>query len=137
MGVPIITGAGAQLSAKAARLAEVIKDFDDTLELQWIPPVERNALGIDYEPYRIVQFHPNYEPYAVMWLREDQLDERVLARLFQARSGNALSDLEAEEAARVAFQLKEKLEEQEEAREIAMWALKSPKTVKHNGVVYR
>jgi len=131
--LPLITGAGVELSGNAKRIAEVVQDFDDTLELQWIPPAERSPFG--EAPYRIVQFHPNYEPYVVMEIQENQLDQRVVAALFKARNFN-LTEQEAKEAAQSAMKMREQMDEAEEDAKFTKWAINSTKTVKHNGRVY-
>ena len=136
MNIPLITRAGAELSANAQRIAQIVHDFDDTLELQWIPPHDRSSLGLDTEPYRIVQFHPDYEPYVVMWIREDQLDHRIIEALFKARNFN-ITDFEAKEAAQRAMKLAARMDEEAEEAAFTKWAIEAPKTVKHNGVVYR
>lgn len=125
------------LPENAVRLAEILQDYDNTLELRWIPTADRNSL--DSKPFAVWQVSPNFPPYSIMELREDELDHRVLAALFNANNanGNVLDRLEAEEDAKRAFDLKVKLDEQEEAREFAVWAIKQNKTVKHNGVVYK
>ena len=119
------------LTGNAQRLAELLRDFDDTLELQWVPTDERDAFSVT--PYRIVQNHPDYPQYTVMYLKEDELDHRVVAALFKARSGNALSELEAEENAKRAMELKTQLEQAEADKEFTTWAIKQNRTVKHNG----
>jgi hypothetical protein len=134
MGVPII-GATQGLSANAERIAEIISDFDETLELQWIPPAARSPLGLD-KPYRIVQDHPQTGSYTVMFLEENELDHRVVAALFKARN-QTITDIESEEAAKKAMYLRGTLDQQEAEAEFSEWALRQNKTVKHNGVVYR
>lgn len=119
------------LTGNAQRLAELLQDFDDSLELQWVPTDERNAFSIT--PYRIVQNHPAYGEYVVMYLKEDELDHRVIAALFKARSGDALSELEAEEKAKEALKLKAQLEIEEADAEFTTWAIKQNRTVTHNG----
>lgn len=136
MAITILSEHGT-LPAAAIRLAEILNDYDETLELRWIPPEVRT--GFDDAPFAVWQVAPGFPPYMVMPLKENQLDHRVLAALFNANNanGSALDRLEAEEAAKQAFNLKAKLEAEEEAKEFAVWALKQNKTVKHNGAVYR
>lgn len=132
MSTYVITENGA-LPERAVRLNEIIQDFDDTLELRWIPPDKRGAF--DSKPFAVWQTHPNYEPYLVMALREDELDHRVLAALFRAQN-ITMDQIEAEEAARDVIAMKKRMDEQDAETEFVHWALKSPRTVKHNGVKY-
>lgn len=131
----ILSESGA-LPVKAQRIAEILKDYDPTLELRWIPPNIRTTF--DAKPFAVWHVPVGLPEYMVMDLTEDELDHRVLAAIFNANNnnGSALDRLEAEEAAKQAFNLKAKLEAEEEAREFAVWALKQNKTVKHNGAVY-
>lgn len=132
----IISEHGA-LPIKAQRIAEIIQDFDPTLELRWIPPENRTAF--DNKPFAIWQVAPGFPPYIVMSLSEDELDHRVLASLFNAsnKNGNILDKIEAEEAAKQVLRMKERMEIEEELRQFSVWALRQDKTVKHNGVEYR
>src|SRR4249919_3055357 len=132
MSTFILTENGS-LPAAAVRLNEIIQDFDDTLELRWIPPDKRSAF--DSKPFAVWQTHPRYEPYLVMALREDELDHRVLAALLRAQN-ITIDQIEAEEAARDAIRLKERLDEEAGETEFVHWALKAPRTVQHNGVKY-
>lgn len=131
----LLTEYGA-LPLKAQRIAEVINDYDDTLFLQFVPPADRTAF--DLKPYRIIQVHPNYEPYVVMYLAENELDHRVLEALFNAdvNKNDLITRLDNSDRAKKAMALKEQLDRIEEEKEFALWAIKSNKRVKHKGVVY-
>lgn len=136
MAITILSEHGT-LPAAAIRLAEILNDYDETLELRWIPPEVRT--GFDDAPFAVWQVAPGFPPYMVMPLKENQLDHRVLAALFNANNanGSVLARLEAEEAAKQAIKYKEQIDLEEERREFALWALRQNKTVKHNGEVYR
>lgn len=136
MAITILSEHGT-LPAAAIRLAEILNDYDETLELRWIPPEVRT--GFDDAPFAVWQVAPGFPPYMVMPLKENQLDHRVLAALFNANNanGSVLARLEAEEAAKQAIKYKEQIDLEEERREFALWALRQNKTVKHNGIVYK
>ncbi|MBK7509608.1 MAG: hypothetical protein IPI16_16370 [Comamonadaceae bacterium] len=125
------------LPVKAQRIAEILQDYDPTLELRWIPPKDRNSF--DTEPFAVWHNPVGLPSYMIMTLKEDQLDHRVLAAIFNANNnnGNVLDRLEAEEAAKKLIKYKEELDSQEERREFSVWALRQNKTVKHNGIVYK
>jgi len=132
----ILSEAGA-LPVKAQRIAEILKDYDPTLELRWIPPNIRTAF--DAKPFAVWHVPVGLPEYMVMDLTENELDHRVLAAIFNANNnnGSVLARLEAEEAAKQAIKYKEQIDLEEERREFALWALRQNKTVKHNGEVYR
>lgn len=118
------------VSDKVARLAELLNDFDDTLFLQYIPSNERDAS--DAQPFRIIQDAPGHEPYIVMYLREDQLDHRVLASLAEARdfgkngSQDLATTLQYQEAARQVELAKKQQEEREIAMDKASFLIRTP-----------
>lgn len=107
--------AGAFVSSKIQRLAEILKDFDPTLELRWIPPALRS--GEDTLPYAVFHNPLVGQPYTVFYFSEQDDPADVLARVFTGDSarGDILSKIEAKEAAQKAFQYKEYLDEMEEA----------------------
>lgn len=117
------------LSAKAQRIADLIHEFDETLILQGIP--ERQRAVTDTKPYRIVQIHPDYDPYVVMNLAEDELDHRVLATLFNAREAangdvSIATQLENMEAAAEIMRLKSRNDLRDEMKDKAMFLIKTP-----------
>lgn len=131
----VILGSSDALSVKHERIAEIIQDLDPDLELVFIPTEARSAF--DKHPFGVRHKRGNY---MVFTMAENEVDERVIAKLIQGdtRRGNFLGELEAQEAALRLVQYKERMEELEEKREFAHSVLKSPKsTYKHNGMVFR
>lgn len=122
------------LSAEHQRIAEIIKDYEPTLELAWIPP-DKRSLNEQY-PFAVIHKPEDAPAYVVMRLRENEVDQRVLARLWGAdsKNGNVLTNIEAEEAARKAIELKKQQDEEEEAREMAAWMVKAPVGAKIKGL---
>lgn len=120
------------LTAEAQRLVDILHDFDPTLELRWIPPETRTVF--DTKPFAIIQYSDDHPDgfYFVMHLAEDELDHRILARLFKARNFS-LSDLEAEETAMRAMKLKEEMDSLADAHEFGKFVMQSNKRVRHNG----
>lgn len=114
------------LSKDHQRIAQVIHDYDPTLELAWIPP-ENRTLQDDY-PFAVIHRPEGFPPYVVMRLRENEVDHRVISRLWSndAKNGNVLNAIEKEEAARSALDYLRREEEMEEAREMAAWMVKAP-----------
>lgn len=103
------------ISSKIQHLAEIIKDFDPTLELRFIPPANRSS-G-DSLPYAIVHIVPDRKPYTVFYFGDLDDPVSVLARLFAGDSRNVdvMKAIETQEAAQKAFQYKEHMEELYEA----------------------
>lgn len=112
-----VEGAGF-VSSKIERLAEIIHDYDEHLELRWIPPSNRNSA--DSLPYAIVHCIPNRQPYTVFYFGETDDPVAILARLFagDSNNGNVLARVEANEAAAKAFQLKQNLDEMMESHDM-------------------
>lgn len=125
---------GYALSVDHARIAEIIHDYDPTLELAWIPP-ESRELNEQF-PFAIIHRPSDAPDYVVMRLRETEVDHRVLARLWgaDAKNGNVLDRIDAEDAAIRAIELKKREEELEEAREKAAWCIKAPVGAKIDGI---
>lgn len=130
----VILGDTGALSVKHERIAEIIRDLDPNLELCYIPNEARSVF--DKHPFGVR--HKN--GYMVMTMPEDEVDERVIAKLIARNTAttNVLGELEAREAALRLVMLKEQMEIQEEKREFAHSVLRSPKsTYRHNGMVFR
>ena len=123
------------VSERHARIAEIISEYDETLELAWIPP-ERREPGDS--PFAVICRPLGRESYVVCY--SDDPDERLLARVFGMDSSrqDVLSEVERQNAAVKALQMKKQMEEMEEARELTASIIRSPKSVyRHGGVTYR
>lgn len=126
---------GTFISEKHARIAEIIKDYEPTLELAWIPPDKRNPGD---KPFAVIHRPLGGQPYIVCYA--DEADERLLGRVFSMdqAAGNPLAAMDAHNAAIKAVELKKQQEEMDEAHDLAASVLRSPLNVyKHNGVVFR
>lgn len=113
------------LSKEHQRIAQVIHDYDPTLELAWIPP-ENRTLN-DTHPFAIIHHPVGQQSYVAMRLKENEVDHRVISRLWSndAQNGNVLNAIEKEEEARRAVDYLRREEEMEEAREMASWMVKA------------
>lgn len=121
------TNDGTWISERHQRIAEIIKDYDAKLELQWIPPGRRNE---NDEPFRVVCFPPNGHPYLVCTALE--ADERLLATIFSAdqkkRSGNLLSWLDNYNSAKEIYNAKLNQERRQEQHEMAQAVIRNTKS---------
>lgn len=125
---------GHWINEKFARIAEIINDFDHRLQLVWIPPENRTAF--DVKPYGILHTSDNGAQKMVMLIKEEDLDERILAHLFlnDTERHDVIARLEAEELAQQVLRNKEKMEKAEERRDFISTVVKSPlHSFKHKG----
>lgn len=99
------------VSQKQIRINEVLKDYDPSLQLQWIPPNERSSSDL---AFRVVCFPPGRAPYAICFAED--ADERLLAKVFEADQQNSPDKLNWLENYNRALELT-KLKEQQEARQ--------------------
>lgn len=131
--IAVPTDEGYWVSEKYARISEIIKDIDDTLELGWIPP-ERRAFH-DAPPFAVICRPRDLAPYVVFTIKEDELDERVIAKIIRGRD-ITLTELEASDRARQALKLKEQMDRAEARQDFIKSVVQSPKhTYKHNGKI--
>lgn len=125
---------GHWVNEKFARISEIINDFDHRLQLVWIPPENRTAF--DTKPYGILHTADNGLQKMVMFIREEDLDERILAHLFlnDTERHDVIARLEAEELAQQVMRNKEKMEEAEARKDFIATVVKSPlHSFKHKG----
>lgn len=119
-----------------ARLAEIIHDYDPTLELRWIPPELRTEEVDKQRPYVVWDTKSNSP---VLYATELEPPVAVLERVFKADNAkqNVLKDLELHNAAVQAFQYKEWLEKLEEAHDFSRFVVSNKKHYwKHDGIKY-
>ena len=129
---------GHWINTKVHQIVELIKDYDPNIEVQWIPPSERDA---NDPHFRLVDFSSNRLPYVMFYVQNsDEFDERVLARVIRsdaAKKGISLSEIDAKNDAVKLAKAKREADEAEERADLVTHILKSPKArYRHNGVVY-
>jgi hypothetical protein len=120
------------VSENQRRVAAALADYDPNLQLQWIPPGQRDQ--IQDNAFRVVDVSPGRSPYVVCFSNE--CDERLLARVFAADNtkGSIGSYLDAHNAAIEAVKLQKRKDSNEEANRMAFSILRSRKEhYKHNG----
>lgn len=123
--LPVATQDGHFVSEIHMRVAEVLRDYDRNLEIEWIPDAARtNPLD---KPFRVVHTDPR-SGYRYVVCYADELDGRLLERVISmdsAKKGNILSDIDARNAAVKLLAQKEAEEKRAEAHDMAAHALKS------------
>lgn len=123
------------VSEKVAHISEIIQDYNPYLQLVWIPP-ENRAEGDQTPPFAVQDNSPGREPYIVFFIKEDEMDERVIARLFQGDNTkhDILAEVEAEERARKVLEYKQQMEAAEERRDFIKSVVGSGlHSFRHNG----
>lgn len=119
------------VSEKFERLASLIQDYDQNLELRWIPPAARTRE--DKEPFLIFD---KVSDQPVLYAKEQDEPHQILARLWGIDNvkNNVLDRIEIEQAAQKALDMKEWMDKQEEAASLAYFFKQSPlHTIRHNG----
>lgn len=122
------------ISERHARIAEIIREYNPTLEVQWIPP---RACEPGDKMFRIICNPVDKAPYVIMHC--DDLNEDTLASIYQAdnKHGNVLERIDAFNAAKQVVEIKRQQELAEERADIIKHIIKSPLgRYKHNGVIY-
>lgn len=126
------------LSEKHRRIAEIIQDYEPTLFLAFVPPKIRDA-NEEY-PFALIHQPLNLPQYVVRRLKEEEVDESLLAWIWASDNErhNPLLMIEKKEAAERVLKLKEEEERMAARREFAETVLKSPlHTFKHDGKKYQ
>lgn len=123
------------VSQNQVRINEILQDYDPTLQLQWIPPGERNH---EDKAFRVVCFPLGRSPYLVC--TADEADERLLARVFEAdqiNSKDKLSYIENYNRALELTRAKENMEVRQQDHELAAAILRNRKSsFMHGGIDY-
>jgi GTPase Era involved in 16S rRNA processing len=136
--VPVPHDDGSMISEKISRIVELIREYDENLDVRWIHPSKR-ALG-DAAFAIIEKTRHGKEVVAFYVQSEDEFDERVLERIYKAdaaKHGHILNQVDAANAAVRAVQQKKAQEQLEEAADLSYHILRSPKArYRHNGIVY-
>jgi len=127
----IPTPDGSWVSEKFEQLASVIQDYDHNLELRWIPPDKRTRE--DKHPYVIVDTRINQ---VVVYASELDTPEGILAKLWGIDNckHNVLEQVEIQERAAKALEMKKWIDTKEEAADLAYFFKQSPlHTIRHGG----
>lgn len=130
---------GLFVSQEHQYIASIIQDYNPELHLVWIRPQDRTTDEDRTHPFAIMHIPQGREPYIVMKIRENELDQRILAKLFEAdqAKGDPLAKLNAANAAAQALQAYRHAAEMEEMADFHATLLKSPlHTFRHDGKVY-
>lgn len=115
---------GEWINERFQQIAEIIQDLNPNLFLVWIP--ESMRTDTDLEPYGVMHRQPDGSEYIFMYIKENELDERVIAKILGSRSDNLLEQLEKAEAAKKLVELKAQAERMAENHDRAKSMWRSP-----------
>lgn len=134
---------GHMISERTSRIIELIREYDDHLDVMWIPPEKR---GINEPAFVVVERLADGSTHSVFYVQdEDAFDGSVLERIYNTdvlkQGGNPsafLNNLDARNRAVKAIAEKVRQEALEEYIEEAYAVLKSPlhRYKGSNGKVY-
>lgn len=125
-GVIFDPESGEFINEKFQRIAEIINDYNPELFLMWIPPKDRTAANT--KPYAIAHHKADGSWYPVMVFGEEELDHRIIGRLWamERNTRNLDEYLEEQEKAARAVQYREWADEMEQAHDMAKSIFRSP-----------
>lgn len=108
----LLTESGTFEEQKWVDFAQLLYDmFGEEYELRYIPADKRSSR--DSKPYAVVHAPGNRAPYFMMFLGGSDDVRAAFARILRSRSGNAIAEVDAAEAAVKAFELKKQMDERE------------------------
>lgn len=125
------TSDGHWVSEDFARLAEIIQDYDEDMELVWIPPDKRTDPMDDRRAFAIVDNVQGLEPYVIMYIDINDDPKKVLAKLFEndvrRHSPEAvINRIDMANAAAELFRKKQQMEIAEEQADKIRFLFSSP-----------
>lgn len=137
---------GGFLSSKAARLQEILQDYNPYISLVFIPPKNRSAE--DTHPYALLDSSPWRAPYIIRHITEVEIEDpaKILAWLFEGDLSKhshvsiMAKQKIAEEAAKLVDlkrQEDDRLERQDLAASLLVGGRDHKNYYRHNGKVFR
>lgn len=117
------------VSQKWMFLAEMLQDYNPSLELRWIPTEKREAEDRD-KPYVVVSKDKQGKSYIVLYASELDQPEEVMTRVIHSdmKHGNVLERMEVRNNVQKLFEMRAKEEELAEQEEFAAWLVETKKT---------
>lgn len=127
--VILATEEGRFVSQKWMFLAEMLQDYNPSLELRWIPPEKRGVEDRD-KPYMVVHKDKQGQYYTVLYASELDSPEEIMTRIINSdmKHGNVLDRMEVRNQVAKLFQLRQREEELAEQEELARWLVSTKKT---------
>ena len=134
----LLTETGKFVSQEHTRVAELVKEYDSTLDLVWIPPEKRDF--DEQFPFAILHSPPNREPYIVRKVQACDMNETLIATLYMndgSKNNRSLNSwLDAQEFARQAMEKKIRDEQNAAQMDFANSVISGKNWYRHTGKVY-
>jgi hypothetical protein len=125
--VPVPHEDGSLVSGRISRVVEAIRDYDRSIDVQWIPPRARESGDA---AFRLIHTNPGGQPYVMFLVQtEDEFDERVLAKIYYNDTTKHRSDydmIQAHDRATKELEKRRFMDIMEQQEDIAAHVLKSP-----------
>lgn len=124
------------VSEEFSRLAQVINDYDHNLFLEMVPVADQKDLIDKSKVFRIVD---DSNKKIVMYADSLSNPPEILAKLWSMdkKGGDVVARLDAHNAAVEALRLRNRLDEEEAAKDFSAFVIKNTKSRwTHNGGVY-
>lgn len=136
--LPAVHSDGSFISAKVSRVVELIREYDQNLEVKWIPERMRRP----GEPAFMIteRLRDGREVVAFYVQSEADFDERVLARIYEGDNtrNDVQARVDAQNAAVLAVREAKAQEEREQFADLVHSMVNSKKhTYRHNGRSHR
>lgn len=127
------------ISADHRRIAEIINDYNQYMQLIWIPP-EQRELNEEF-PFAILHSPPGLAPYIVRKVRESEMNHTLISwlamnDLSKNRPADIFARIEADEAARKLLEFKRQEEAKAEKLDLAKSIIGGKNFYKHDGKKY-
>lgn len=135
LDLPIAHEDGSFVSAKVTRVVELIREYDSKLDVRWIPPAARTDGEAAFCIVEETQVPGEYRTIMLVQT-EDEMDERILARLYSmdAHKNDVQARSEALHKAHSDMMRKQWEDRMEQAADEARFLWRTPKhTVRFKG----
>lgn len=124
----VATEEGRFVSQKWMFLAEMLQDYNPSLELRWIP-TEKRAIEDRDKPYMVVHTDKQGQSYIVLYASELDEPEEVMVRIINSdmKHGDVMQRMDVRNNVHKLFELRKKEEELAEKEDFAAWLVKTNK----------
>jgi len=123
--LPVPHEDGSWVSERISRIVDLIREYDPRLDVRWIPAAAREPGDA---AFAIIELTPDGPRTAFLVQTEDEFDERVLARIYQADSTkhDVAANLDALNRAHAALQQRVREETWEELADQSKFLMRTP-----------
>lgn len=129
-GAVILSAEGnTYVDQKWSYLAEMISDYNSSLELRWIPTDKRSPQDRS-KPYIVVHTDKDNKEYIVLYASDLDTPEDVMTRVINSdmKHGNVMSRMEVRNNVNKLFEMRAKEEQLAQEEDLARWLIATKKT---------